>query len=53
MAVEIYGSDKIVVGTDTPIFSAETGLRVINETRLSEEDKQKILRENAIKLLSR
>lgn len=53
LAVEIYGADNIVVGTDTPIFSAETGLKAIKETRLSSEDKDKILRENAIKLLSR
>lgn len=53
LAVEIYGADKIIVGTDTPIFSAETGLKAIKETRLSAEDKEKILRENAIKLLSR
>ncbi|MEZ5757968.1 MAG: amidohydrolase family protein [Emcibacteraceae bacterium] len=53
LAVEIYGADKIVVGTDTPIFSAETGLRVVNETRLSKDEKELILRENALKLLSR
>jgi len=52
LAVEIYGADKIVVGTDTPIFSAETGLKVINETRLSADEKQMILRENALTLLS-
>lgn len=53
LAVEIYGSDKIIIGTDTPIFSAETALRVIDETKLGVDKKQQILRENAHKLLSR
>lgn len=53
LAVEIYGIDKIVVGTDTPIFSAQTGLRAIQDTRLSVDEKEQILRTNALRLLSR
>ena len=53
LAVEIYGPDKLVVGTDTPIFSAETGLRSVRNTRLSDDQKEQILRLNALTLLSR
>ena len=53
LAAEIYGIDNIVVGTDTPIFSAQTGLRAIRDTRLCADDKEQILRTNALKLLSR
>jgi len=53
LAVEIYGSDKLIVGTDTPIFSAETGLRSVRNTRLSDDQKEQILRLNALTLLSR
>lgn len=53
LAAEIYGVDRLIVGTDTPIFSAKTGLRVIEECRLSEDEKQKILKMNALQLLSR
>ncbi|MBL4602169.1 MAG: amidohydrolase family protein [Emcibacteraceae bacterium] len=52
LAAEIYGVDRLVVGTDTPIFSAETGLKAINSTRLNEDEKEQILRLNALKLLS-
>lgn len=53
MASEIYGNDRLIVGTDTPIFSAKTGLRAIKETRLSADEKEQILSRNALKLLSR
>ncbi|MDG1439105.1 MAG: amidohydrolase family protein [Emcibacteraceae bacterium] len=53
LAVEIYGLDRLVVGTDTPIFSGETGLNVIKNTRLSDDEKAQILTGNACKLLSR
>ena len=53
LAAEGYGVDRLIVGTDTPIFSAETGLRVISQTRLSDDEKQQILTQNAHQLLSR
>ncbi|MBT5072681.1 MAG: amidohydrolase family protein [Kordiimonadaceae bacterium] len=53
LAAEVYGVDRLIVGTDTPIFSAETGLRVISQTRLSDDEKQQILTQNAHQLLSR
>jgi predicted TIM-barrel fold metal-dependent hydrolase len=53
LAAEIYGIDRLVVGTDTPIFSGETGLNVIKNTRLTDDKKMQILSENARKLLSR
>ncbi len=51
LAAEIYGADRLLVGTDTPIFSAETGLKSIRATRLSDEDKNKVLHGNAEILL--
>lgn len=53
IAAEIYGSDRLLVGTDTPIFSANTGLKSIKKTNLTDSQKQLILRENAAKILSR
>ena len=53
LAAEIYGVDKLLVGTDTPIFSAETGLKAIQDTRLTADEIDQILSKNAAKLLSR
>ncbi len=53
LAAEIYGADRLLVGTDTPIFSAETGLKSIRSTNLSEDEKGAILSENARSILSR
>ncbi len=52
LAAEIYGVDRLLVGTDTPIFSAETGLKSIRETRLNADDKERILTLNAKAILS-
>ncbi len=52
LAAEIYGVDRLLVGTDTPIFSAETGLKSIHTTRLSDDDKNRILIQNAKEILS-
>lgn len=52
LAAEIYGVDRLLVGTDTPIFSAETGLKSIKATTLSDQNKECILRLNASKILS-
>lgn len=53
LAVEIYGVDRLLVGTDTPIFSAKTGLDAIRSTRLTDDEKNQILNANAKKLLNR
>lgn len=53
LAVEIYGVDRLLVGTDTPIFSAKTGLDAIRSTSLTEDAKNQILSENARTLLNR
>lgn len=53
LAAQIYGVDRLLVGTDTPIFSTETGLNSIRSTTLSDHDKSCILMENAAKILSR
>ena len=51
LACEIYGADRLLVGTDTPIFSAETGLKSIRATNLSADDKNLILNGNAKRIL--
>jgi predicted TIM-barrel fold metal-dependent hydrolase len=53
LAAEIYGADRLLVGTDTPIFSADTGLNSIKNTTLMDSQKQLVLKENAAKILSR
>ncbi len=53
LAAEIYGADRLLVGTDTPIFSAKTGLKSIEKTNLTDSQKQLILKENAANILSR
>ncbi len=51
-AVACYGADKIVVGTDTPIFSAEWTLAAIRDANITPDQRQAILRENARRLLA-
>jgi len=53
LAGEIYGVDRLLVGTDTPIFSAKTGLNAIRNTRFSDDEKRQILSENAKLILDR
>jgi predicted TIM-barrel fold metal-dependent hydrolase len=53
LALEIYGADRILVGTDTPIFSAETGLKAIKNTRLKDDQMNQILTTNAASILAR
>ncbi len=53
LAAAIYGADRLLVGTDTPIFSAQTGINAIKSTRLDSDEIDQILRKNADILLSR
>lgn len=51
LAVSIFGSDRIVMGTDCPIFSTDWTLAAIRDARIDDADRQAILHENAARLL--
>ncbi len=53
MAVEVFGADRILLGTDTPMFKAEWALSAVRDAEISDGDKAAILRENALALLRR
>lgn len=47
-----YGTDKVLFGTDYPMWSAEEELKKLFEFGFSEDDNQKILAKNAKKLFN-
>ncbi len=51
LAVSIFGADRIVMGTDCPIFSTDWTLAAIRDARMEESDRQAILHGNAERLL--
>lgn len=51
LAVSIFGADRIVMGTDCPIFSTDWTLAAIRDARIDDADRQAILHENAARLL--
>lgn len=53
MAVELYGSDRIVCGTDGSGFGVEWTRKALNDARIDAADRQKILTGNASALLAR
>jgi predicted TIM-barrel fold metal-dependent hydrolase len=53
MAVEVFGADRILLGTDTPTFKAEWALSAVHDAEISDSDKSGILRENALAQLRR
>lgn len=53
MAVEVFGADRILLGTDTPTFKAEWALSAVHDAEISAGDKAGILRDNAFALLRR
>lgn len=53
LAVAVFGADRVVLGTDCPIFSTAYSLGAIAEARISEPDRRKILSGNAEELLGR
>ena len=52
ISVAIFGAEKILFGTDCPIFSTEQSLNAVNSANISNSDKQLILNGNAQQLLS-
>lgn len=49
--VSVFGSDRILFGTDSPWTDQKQSLDLIKNLPLSEDEKSKILGENAVKLL--
>lgn len=53
LAVALYGADRVVLGTDCPIFRSDWTIDAIREARLSDAEREAILQGNASALLSR
>ena len=51
IAAAFYGADKILFGTDCPIFMTDWSLDAVANTRLSDADKHAIREGNAARLL--
>lgn len=52
-AVGVFGADRVVLGTDCPIFDSERTLAGIRAARLGEAERELVLRGNAHALLAR
>lgn len=48
--VRCYGADRVLFGTDYPMFSAEKELALLAKLELTEAEQQKILADNAVKV---
>lgn len=51
-AVQEIGAERILFGTDTPLYSAPMQRARIDSADISDDDKRKILRDNAVRLLN-
>lgn len=51
-AIEFYGIDNVMYGTDYPCWDPATALRLISEIELSEQERQKLFVENARRILN-
>ena len=52
LAVAIFGANRIVLGTDCPIFSTEKSLNAVAKANIKDSEKQLILNDNAKELLA-
>jgi predicted TIM-barrel fold metal-dependent hydrolase len=52
LATAIFGADRILFGTDCPIFITERSLNAVTEANISDFDKKLILTDNAETLLT-
>lgn len=50
-AIEYYGIENVMYGTDYPCWDPATALRLLEELQLSDEDSQKLFHDNAIRIL--
>jgi aminocarboxymuconate-semialdehyde decarboxylase len=51
-ALEYYGSDHVMYGTDYPCWDPATALALIGELDLSQADRQKLFHDNARRILN-
>lgn len=49
--IKTHGSDKVIFGSDMPWGKTEDEINFVRSLKISDEDKEKILSENAVKLL--
>jgi predicted TIM-barrel fold metal-dependent hydrolase len=52
-AVAVYGADRVVFGTDCPVFETPRTLRAVADARLDDSQRRAILSDNAAALLDR
>lgn len=52
-AVRVFGADRVVLGTDCPIFDTQRTMAAVRDAGLSADDQERILRGNAGELLAR
>ena len=52
LATSIFGANRIVFGTDCPIFSTEQSLNAVATANIKASEKQLILNDNARELLA-
>lgn len=52
-AVELYGADRIVCGTDGSAFGVDWTRKALADARISEEAREQILRRNAAAMMAR
>ena len=50
-AIEFYGVDHVMYGSDYPCWTPEGALKVLKEAGLSKEDQQKVMYDNARRIL--
>jgi len=53
LAVDLYGADRVLFGTDDPVFDASRALAAVRDSGLDETDQNAILEGNANELLKR
>jgi aminocarboxymuconate-semialdehyde decarboxylase len=51
-AIDYYGIDRVMYGTDYPCWEPATCLQLLSELDLSEADKQKLFYDNAVRILN-
>jgi len=51
MAVNVFGADRILLGSDTPTFRPEWAIAAVADAQITERDKLAILQDNALALL--
>ncbi|HVV95289.1 MAG TPA: amidohydrolase family protein [Hyphomicrobiales bacterium] len=50
-AIEYYGADRVMYGSDYPCWDPAEALRLLAEVGLSEDDRRKVLNDNARRIL--